>query len=158
MVNRLRETEAFIKTDHPEAKTRLLLIDQASLESVRRAAAEVNLYSEPIDASPTIHSCSLPGLYSPSASIQVLINGAGIVPSQYQTTVEGIELQFGVNHLSHFLFTNLIKPSLLRSKSPRVVNISSMAHRRSDIRWDDIGFGDGATYDSMDSCELSLSY
>ena len=50
-------------------------------------------------------------------------------------------MQFGTNHIGHFLFTNLIMPKLLESTAgPRVVSVSSDGHRLSDIRWDDLDF------------------
>lgn len=65
----------------------------------------------------------------------------------YERTPEGFESQFGTNHLGHFLFTNLIMPKLLESKfAPRIVVLSSAAHRRSDILWDDVGFNGGKDY------------
>ncbi|TFK78017.1 NAD(P)-binding protein, partial [Polyporus arcularius HHB13444] len=78
--------------------------------------------------------------------IDVLVNNAGIMATPYGKTVDGIESQFGTNHIGHFLFTNLIIPKLLESKQGRVVNVSSNGHRLSDIRWDDFNFQDGTTY------------
>ncbi|KAK9761280.1 hypothetical protein K7432_013937 [Basidiobolus ranarum] len=98
-----------IKEETPEAKLRSLIIDLASLESVRHAAKVVNEYSEPID---------------------ILINNAAIMASPYSTLTDGFESQFGVNHLGPFLFTNLILPRILASKTgaPRIVNVSSIGH------------------------------
>ena len=61
-------------------------------------------------------------------------------------TEEGIESQFGTNHIGHFLFTNLIMPKILKSKTPRIVNVSSNGHRLGGIRFDDYNFQDGKTY------------
>ena len=59
----------------------------------------------------------------------------------YSKTPEGLEMQFGTNHIGHFLFANLIMPKLLESTAgPRVVSVSSDGHRLSDIRWDDLDF------------------
>lgn len=65
----------------------------------------------------------------------------------YHLTTDGFESQFGTNHLGPFLFTNLIFPRLLASPSPRIVNVSSLGHRFCDIRYDDLEFSKGATYD-----------
>jgi NAD(P)-dependent dehydrogenase (short-subunit alcohol dehydrogenase family) len=78
------------------------------------------------------------------------VNNAGIMWCPYKKTVDGFEPHFGCNHLAHFLFTALIFPRIVASSSPsspsRVINVSSMGHRRSDIRFDDVGFDDGKAY------------
>ncbi|KAG2175316.1 hypothetical protein INT44_007804 [Umbelopsis vinacea] len=116
-----------IKAETPSANLQSLVIDLASLESVRHAAAEVNAYSEPID---------------------VLINNAAIMASPYYTTKDGFEAQLGTNHIGPFLFTNLILPKILASKTgaPRIVNVSSMAHVCSPVLFDDPFFNNGKSY------------
>ncbi|KAK9761355.1 hypothetical protein K7432_013809 [Basidiobolus ranarum] len=122
----LDETVAKIKQETPDSNLRPLIIDLASLDSVRHAAQEVNGYPEPID---------------------VLINNAAIMASPYQATVDGFESQFGTNHLGPFVFTNLILPRLLASKcGARVVNVSSTGHHMSSIRFSDPGFSNGNRY------------
>ncbi|KAI0747065.1 hypothetical protein C8Q80DRAFT_1179123 [Daedaleopsis nitida] len=109
--------------------TRTLELDLSSQASVRRAAAEVLTYAEPLD---------------------VLVNSAAVMACPYATTVDGLELQFGTNHIGHFLFTCLIAEKLLQSTAPggaRVVNVSSDGHRFSPIRFDDVGFSEGKTYE-----------
>ncbi len=61
--------------------------------------------------------------------IDILINNAGGVFSEFEQTKDGFEMGFQVNHLAHFLLTNLLLDNLLRSKEPRVINLSSEAHR-----------------------------
>lgn len=62
-------------------------------------------------------------------------------------TQEGFEMQFGANHLAHFLLFQLLKPTLLASSTPafnsRVVALSSSNHRMSGIRFDDLDFKKG---------------
>lgn len=69
----------------------------------------------------------------------------------YAANAEGIESQFATNHLGHFLFTALVFPRVLAAATPsapaRIVLVSSRGHRRSDIRWDDLHFSGGKTYD-----------
>ncbi len=65
--------------------------------------------------------------------IDVLINNAGLFTNTLQLTKEGFELQFGVNHLGHFLLTHLLLDALQKSAEPRIVNVSSAAHINGKI-------------------------
>ena len=59
----------------------------------------------------------------------------------YATTKEGIEMQFGSNHVGHFLLTNLLMPKLLAAgKSARVVNVSSFGYMSGGVYFDDPNF------------------
>ena len=79
-----------------------------------------------------------------SGPIHVLINNAGVMASPLMRTAQGYEMQIGANHLGHFLLTTLLAPSLEAGakggKPARVVSLSSIGHRRSDIRWEDPHF------------------
>ena len=72
--------------------------------------------------------------------VDVVINNAGIMAVPYARTVDGFEMQFRVNHLGHFLFTNLLLREGRIREGGRVVNVSSDGHRLADIRWADVGF------------------
>ncbi len=80
--------------------------------------------------------------------LHLLINNAGVMNTPFEHTVEGYELQFGTNHLGHFLLTNLLAPAVLAGAPARVVNLSSGGHRSSDILWDDPNF-ERHPYDKM---------
>ena len=73
-------------------------------------------------------------------ALHILVNNAGIMACPYDTTSDGFELQFGTNHLGHFLMTGLIAPALLAGAPARVVSVASRGHRRSPVVFDDIGF------------------
>ncbi len=76
-------------------------------------------------------------------AIDLLINNAGVMFTPPTRTADGFELQFGVNHLGHYLLTTLLLPGLraaAASGDARVVTLSSEAHRRWGIDLDDINF------------------
>lgn len=70
--------------------------------------------------------------------IDVLINNAGSRFSEYQKSVDGIELTFATNHLGHFLLANLLLDLLKKSTDARIINISSSAHYGKQIDIDDL--------------------
>ena len=72
------------------------------------------------------------------AALDVLINNAGIFTGTLQHTEEGFEMQFGVNHLGHFLLTKLLIPSLQQANAPRIVNVSSVAYMHGKIDFDNL--------------------
>jgi NAD(P)-dependent dehydrogenase (short-subunit alcohol dehydrogenase family) len=78
--------------------------------------------------------------------LDLLINNAGIMACPLARVGPGWESQFGVNHMGHFALTQGLLPLLRHADRPRVVCLSSGAHKRSDIRWDDIGY-DRSPYD-----------
>ncbi|CAN9506720.1 unnamed protein product [Ophioblennius macclurei] len=92
-------------------------LDLASLQSVRDLTKEVEEKEERLD---------------------ILINNAGIMMCPKLQTEDGFEMQFGVNHLGHFLLTNRLLDLLKKSAPSRVVIVSSLAHERGVIHFDDI--------------------
>jgi NAD(P)-dependent dehydrogenase (short-subunit alcohol dehydrogenase family) len=72
-------------------------------------------------------------------SLDLLINNAGVMAlPRRQTTADGFEMQFGTNYLGHFVLTARLVPLLRRASGPRVVNVSSLAHRTAFIDFDDL--------------------
>jgi len=72
--------------------------------------------------------------------IDVLINNAGVMACPFAKTADGFELQFGSNHLGHFLATCLLVPALRRGTASRIVSLSSRGHHMSPVVFDDIHF------------------
>ncbi len=70
--------------------------------------------------------------------IQVLVNNAGVINRKRETTVDGIETVFAVNHLAYFLLTHLLLERLTISGSARIVNVASDAHRWGNLDFDDL--------------------
>ncbi|XP_026139526.1 retinol dehydrogenase 13 isoform X2 [Carassius auratus] len=72
--------------------------------------------------------------------LDILINNAGVMMCPKWVTEDGFEKQLAVNHLGHFLLTNLLLGMLKRSSPSRVVNLSSIAHVGGNIEFDDLFF------------------
>jgi NAD(P)-dependent dehydrogenase (short-subunit alcohol dehydrogenase family) len=69
--------------------------------------------------------------------IHALINNAGVMQTPEQKTADGFEMQFGTNHLGHFLLSGLLI-DLVEAAAGRVVTLSSIAHLSGEIRFDDL--------------------
>lgn len=66
--------------------------------------------------------------------LDVLINNAGVYTDSLELTKDGYELQFGVNHLGHFLLTMLLMPALRCCRHcSRVINVSSALHKKGGL-------------------------
>jgi len=98
-----------IREAHPDASIEVMQLDLASLASVRRFAEMYKAQALPL---------------------HVLINNAGALGlgKPIQFTQDGFELEFGINHLGHFLLTNLLLPVLKASAPSRVITVSSIRH------------------------------
>jgi NAD(P)-dependent dehydrogenase (short-subunit alcohol dehydrogenase family) len=72
--------------------------------------------------------------------LHVLINNAGIMAAPHSYTVDGFESQFGTNHVGHFALATGLLPALKAAGRARVVSLSSLGHRRSDVHFDDLNF------------------
>ena len=106
-----------IRATVPDADLQIVALDLGSLDSVRAAADELNSADQPID---------------------VLINNAGIMAVPKGVTPDGFELQLGTNHLGHFALTGLLIGTILRSEQPRVVTVSSNAHKSGKVDFEDL--------------------
>lgn len=76
-------------------------------------------------------------------AIDLLVNNAGVVNTEYSETIDGIENTFAVNHLGYFLFTNLLLDLVKKESESRIINVSSAAHHFvKGMQWDDINYKD----------------
>ena len=113
------QAAAVIRQTHPGAVVDVLHLDLGSLAQVRAFADKFRSREQELD---------------------ILVNNAGIMACPQSTTVDGHERQFGVNFLGHYLLTRLLEPLLRASGQARVVCVSSIGHRRTDIHYDDIDY------------------
>ena len=70
--------------------------------------------------------------------LHVLVNNAGVFLPKRVSTVDGLETTFVTNHLGHFLLTNLLLDELKESSPSRIINITSSAHYRTEIDFEDL--------------------
>lgn len=70
-------------------------------------------------------------------TLDVLVNNAGVVAIKRGTTKDGFERMIGVNHLGHFLLTNLLLEQIKRASSGRIITVSSGAYKTGTIHFDD---------------------
>jgi NAD(P)-dependent dehydrogenase (short-subunit alcohol dehydrogenase family) len=107
-----------IRSAHPQTNLRFEQLDLASLASVKSFADRVMRDHPKLD---------------------LLINNAGVMAlPQRETTEDGFERQFGVNFLGHFALTALLLQLLRKAPAPRAVQLSSLAHRRGRIMFEDL--------------------
>jgi NAD(P)-dependent dehydrogenase (short-subunit alcohol dehydrogenase family) len=112
-----------LESDSPGTSAELVILDLASLVSVRNFAANEVAQKRPL---------------------HLLINNAGVMaPPQRLETADGFELQFGTNVLGHFALTGLLLPALEQAAAesadqPRVVTIASIAHKRGRLDLNDL--------------------
>jgi len=99
---------ATIRASVPAARAEYVRLDLACLESVEEAAAEIA---------------------DRAGELDVLVNNAGVMTPPPGHTADGFETQIGTNHLGHFALTGRLLPLLLTAEQPRVVTVSSLAHR-----------------------------
>uniref|UniRef100_A0A3P9IHA2 Retinol dehydrogenase 14a n=1 Tax=Oryzias latipes TaxID=8090 RepID=A0A3P9IHA2_ORYLA len=78
------------------------------------------------------------GIIEDEPRLDVLINNAGVYQCPLTRTEDGFEMQFGVNHLGHFLLTHLLLDLLKRSAPSRVVVVSSKLYKHGDINFEDL--------------------
>ena len=118
-----------------------------AVASIRAAAPQANLHFARVDlaslASVAEFSSSM---LEQGRAIDMLVNNAGVMAlPERQETVDGFEMQLGVNYLSHYALTGRLLPLLRKASAPRVVNLSSLMHRSGKIFLDDLQLQRGYT-------------
>jgi NAD(P)-dependent dehydrogenase (short-subunit alcohol dehydrogenase family) len=127
-MNKAGAALAELKAELPDADAEIMQLDLASLDSVRQFADTFKAKYSQLD---------------------ILVNNAGIMMVPYGTTEDGFERQLGTNHLGHFALTGLLFDLLLNTPGARVVNVSSAAHHRGDMEFDNLMYDEGEGYSPM---------
>lgn len=116
-----RGLEAYHKLlEDGNSRTYLILCDLGDYDSIRSFSKQVHERFEKID---------------------ILVNNAGFISLDRQETKEGLERQFGVNHIGHFLLTTQLLDMM--DKGARIVNVASGAHKTGKIHFEDINLNKG---------------
>jgi NAD(P)-dependent dehydrogenase (short-subunit alcohol dehydrogenase family) len=116
-VGKAERAAAVIRAAAGARSVHVVRLDLASLASVRKAADD---------------------LRSEYSGLDLLINNAGVMAVPYERTEDGFELTLATNHLGHFALTGLLLDRLLTTAGSRIVTVSSLAHRRGVVRFDDL--------------------
>jgi len=122
-----------------------VVIADVDEKPLRSAGAELGLPAMRLDLSSfaSIHRFAT-ALMAEQESLDILVANAGVMACPLARSAEGHELQFAVNYLGHWLLASLLTPSLVRAADrhgeARIVSVSSIAHRRSDIMFEDIDY------------------
>lgn len=119
-----KEAVDAIKKENPNAKVNLMQLDLSNLTSVHKFSKEFH------------------GKYK---QLDLLINNAGVMaPVKRELTTQNFEIQFGTNHLGHFLLTGLLLDVLKNTPNSRIAIQSSLKHKsrmsKPDIHFDDLNF------------------
>lgn len=107
-------------TAEKERKLDLIICDLGDYSSIRNAAGYIRENYPRVD---------------------ILVNNAGFISLDRQETKEGVERQFGINHLGHFLLTTQLLDMMVPGS--RIVNVASGAHKVGRIHFDDINLKNG---------------
>lgn len=112
----------------------------AAVKDIKRQVPQASLVFEQVDLADLTSIAAfgrrLNAVYD---RIDMLINNAGVMtPPKRQVTIDGFELQFGVNYLGPFALTSHMLPLLRKAKAPKVINVSSIATRGARINFDDL--------------------
>ena len=113
---RAEAAKARIVGEYPAARINSLKLDLSSLREVRKFSAQFQRQYQQLD---------------------LLINNAGIMMSPYKVTEDGFENQLATNYLGHFALTGLLLPLLTGTPGSRVVTLSSLSYKWSEIQFDD---------------------
>src|SRR6266404_1467005 len=112
---------------------------QSAIEKISREVPDAKVKYESLDLASLASIADFAQRMHSRKALDLLINNAGVMAlPRRQSTADGFEMQFGTNYLGHFALTARLMPLLRRASGPRVVNVSSLAHRTGFIDFDDL--------------------
>lgn len=121
-MQKAEEAKAKLLRLYPNAKINPIKIDMSSLDEVKRFVGQFQKRYH---------------------KLHLLINNAGIMMSPYKVTEEGFENQFASNYIGHFALTGLLLPILTTTIGSRIISLSSLSYKWSEILFDDFHFEKG---------------
>lgn len=107
---RLLQAAEDLRQKFPDVQINERVLDISNLDLVRGFASEL---TEPVE---------------------ILMNNAGLMGPEFSLSIEGIESQMATNHIGHFLLTSLLWKNLEKANAPKVVSLSSVVHRRGNLK------------------------
>jgi NAD(P)-dependent dehydrogenase (short-subunit alcohol dehydrogenase family) len=112
---------------------------QAAIDRIDREALGARVSYQRLDLANLASIAEFAERMQSRPSLDMLINNAGVMalPGR-QVTADGFEMQFGTNYLGHFALTARLLPLLRKASAPRVVCVSSLAHRAALIDFSDL--------------------
>ncbi|KAM3593585.1 uncharacterized protein V6R79_016321 [Siganus canaliculatus] len=112
---------------------------EQAARDIMREVKGAKVVARHLDLADTKSICQFAeNVYNTEKALHYLINNAGVAICPHGLTVDGYEMQFGVNHLGHFFLTFLLLDLLKHSAPSRVINLSSVAHHIGKIQFDDL--------------------
>src|SRR6266853_1963098 len=112
---------------------------RSAIEKISREVAGAKVSYQHLDLASLASVADFAQRMHARLSLDLLISNAGVMAlPRRQTTADGFEMQFGTNYLGHFALTARLMPLLRRASGPRVVSVSSLAHRTAFIDFDDL--------------------
>jgi len=112
---------------------------QSAIEKIGREVLGAKIAFESLDLANLAAIAAFAERIQARPSLDLLINNAGVMAlPRRQVTADGFEMQLGTNHLGHFALTARLLPLLRLASAPRVVSVSSLAHRTGSIDFGDL--------------------
>ncbi|NOX46674.1 MAG: SDR family oxidoreductase [Chlorobi bacterium] len=137
---RTKQAAEFIRAKAANGNVDFVVADFSSLENVKKLSDEIHSKYEKLD---------------------VLLNNAGVFMNERKLSRDGFEMTFAINHLAHFLLTELLMDLIGKAPQGRIVNVASMAHA-NELDFENLQgekFYDGYTaYSCSKLCNILFTY